>query len=170
MAVHSSTLAWKIPWTEESGGLQPMGSQRVWWATAHGVPESRTRLSEQRTMQIEKASVVLRGSENTRDEQVQETFRAVEIFCSNDEYRPSHICPNPQKIQPQVQLISLAQSCLTLCDPTDCSTPGLPVHHDLPEFTQTHVDRVSDAIQPSHPLSPPSPPALNLSQHQGLFQ
>ena len=61
------------------------------------------------------------------------------------------------------------QLCLTLCDPMDCSTPGLPVHHQLLEFTQTHVHRVSDAIQPSHPLSSPSP-ALNLSQHQGLFK
>ena len=63
---------------------------------------------------------------------------------------------------------SLSQSCLTLCDPMDCSTPGLPVHHQLPELTQTHVHRVSDAIQPSHPLSSPSPPAFHLSQHQGL--
>ena len=53
-----------------------------------------------------------------------------------------------------------------LCNPMDCSTPGLPVHHQLPQFTQTHVHRVSDAIQPSHPLSSPFPPALNLSQHQ----
>ena len=68
------------------------------------------------------------------------------------------------------QFSSVSQSCLTLCDPMDCSTPGLPVHHQLPEFTQTHVHRVSDAIQPSHPLSSPSPPAVNLSQHQGLFQ
>ena len=52
----------------------------------------------------------------------------------------------------------------------DCSTPGFPVHHQLPELTQTHVHRVGDAIQPSHPLSPPSPPAFSLSQHQGLFQ
>ena len=57
-----------------------------------------------------------------------------------------------------------------LCDPMDCSMPGLPVHHQLPEFTQTHVPRVSDAIQPSHPLSSPSPPAFNLSQHQGFFK
>ena len=57
-----------------------------------------------------------------------------------------------------------------LCDPMKRSTPGLPVHHQLPEFTQTHVHWVSDAIQPSHPLLSPSPPALNLSQHQGLFQ
>ena len=69
-----------------------------------------------------------------------------------------------------VQFSSVAQSCPTLCDPMDCSTPGLPVHHQLPESTQTHVYRVGDAIQPSHPLSSPSPPAFNLSQHQGLFK
>ena len=69
------------------------------------------------------------------------------------------------------QFSSIAQLCTTLCDPMDCSMPGLPVHHQLLEFTQTHVHRVSDAIQPSHPLSSsPSPPALNLPQHQGLFK
>ena len=65
---------------------------------------------------------------------------------------------------------SVTQSCPTLCDPTNHSTPGLPVHHQLPEFTQTLVHRVGDAIQPSHPLSTPSPPAPYPSQHQGLFQ
>ena len=69
-----------------------------------------------------------------------------------------------------VQFISVAQSCPTLCDPMNRSMPGLPVHHQLPEFTQTHVHRVSDAIQPSHPPSSPSPPAPNPSQHQSLFQ
>ena len=69
-----------------------------------------------------------------------------------------------------VQFSSVAQLCPTLCDPMNHSTPGLPVHHHLPEFTQTHVHRVRDAIQPSHPRLSPSPPALNLSQHQGLFQ
>ena len=68
------------------------------------------------------------------------------------------------------QFSSVAQSCPTLCDPMSHSTPGLPVHHQHPEFTQTHVHRVSDAILPSHPLSSPSPPALNPSQHQGLFK
>ena len=71
---------------------------------------------------------------------------------------------------PSVQSSSVAQSCLTLCDPIDCSRPGLPVNHQLPEFTQTHVHWVNDAIQPSHPLLSPSPPAVNLSQHQGLFK
>ena len=69
-----------------------------------------------------------------------------------------------------IKFSSVAQSCLTLCDPMDRSTPGFPVHHKLPELAQTHVHRVGDAIQPSHPLSPPSPPAFNISQHQGLFQ
>ena len=69
-----------------------------------------------------------------------------------------------------VQFSSVAQSCPTLCDPMNRSTPGLPVHHQLPEFTQTRVHRVSDAIQPSHPLLSPSPPASNPSQHQSLFQ
>ena len=65
---------------------------------------------------------------------------------------------------------SVTLSCPTLCDLMDCSTPGLPAHHQFPEFTQTHVYRVGDAIQPSHPVASPSPPALNLSQSQGLFQ
>ena len=67
------------------------------------------------------------------------------------------------------QSSSVAQSCLTLCDLMDCSTPGLPVYHQLPELAQTHVHQVGNTIQLSHPLSSPSPPAFNLSQHQGLF-
>ena len=73
-------------------------------------------------------------------------------------------------ISNSVQFSSVAQSGPTLCNPINCSTPGLPAHHQLPQLTQTHVHRVGDAIQPSHPLSSPSPPALSLSQHQGLFQ
>ena len=70
-----------------------------------------------------------------------------------------------------VKIISLsAQSCPALCDPMDCNTPGFPVHHQLPELAQTHVCRVGDAIQPSHPLSSPYPPVFSLPQHQGLFQ
>ena len=69
-----------------------------------------------------------------------------------------------------VQFSSVAQSCLTLWDPMNCSAPGLPVHHQLLEFIQTHIHQVGDAIQPSHPLSSPFPPAPNPSQHQSLFQ
>ena len=70
----------------------------------------------------------------------------------------------------QVQFSSVTQSCPILCDPMNRSMPGLPVHHQLPEFSQTHVHRVGDAIQPSHPLSSPSPPAPKPSQYQSLFQ
>ena len=74
-----------------------------------------------------------------------------------------------EKVKKQV-INSVTQSCLTLCDPMDCSTPGFSVHHQLPKLAQTDVHPVGDAIQPSHPLSSSSPPAFNLSQHQGLFQ
>ena len=69
-----------------------------------------------------------------------------------------------------VQFNSVPQLYLTLCDPMDCNSPGLPVHHQLPELAQTHVLQIGDAIQPSHPLSSPSPPVFTLSQPQGLFQ
>ena len=87
-------------------------------------------------------------------------------LCSQDK------CPGPHLpiILSSVQFSSVAQLCLILCDPMDCSTPGLPVYHQLLEFTQTHVHWVGDAIQSSHPLSSPSLPPFNLSQHQGLFQ
>ena len=69
-----------------------------------------------------------------------------------------------------LQFNSVSQSCPTLCGPMDCSMLGFPVHHQLPELAQIHVHWIGDAIQPSHPLSSPSLPAFNLSQHQGLFQ
>ena len=86
-----------------------------------------------------------------------------------------HLCGWTEKklqstSQGQVQFTSVAQSCPTLCDPMDCSTPGFPDHHQLPELLQSHVNRVGNAIQPSHPLSSPCPPAFNLSNHQDLFQ
>ena len=80
---------------------------------------------------------------------------------------PLSFCPHQFS---SVQFSSVAQSCPTLCNPMNCSMPGFPVHHELQEFTQTHVHRVGDAIQPSHPLLSPSPPAPNPSQHQSLFQ
>ena len=87
----------------------------------------------------------------------------------------SSICENSKwnhwspRVKYPVQFSSVAQSCPTLYDPMNHSTPGLPVHQQLPQFTQTHVHRVGDGIQPSRPLSSPSPPAFNLSWHQGLF-
>ena len=107
MATRSSTLAWRLPWTEEPGGLQSLGSQG---SDTAGVTARRHQFG------------------------------------------------------------SVARSSPTPRDPMGCSTPGLPVHHQLPELAQTHVHQDDEVIQPSHPLSSPSPPAFNLSQHQGLFQ
>ena len=95
------------------------------------------------------------------------------VLCSrsmSSSCQPCCHCHPAQDNKTPVQFSSVAQSCLTVCDPMNRSMPGLPVHHQLPEFAQTHVHRVSDAIQPSHPLSSPSPPAPNPSQHQSLFQ
>ena len=93
---------------------------------------------------------------------LKETFRStclqIQIFYLKETFRSS------------VQFSSVAQLCPTLCNSMNQSTPGLPVHHQLPEFTQTHVHQVGDAFQPAHPLSSPSLPAPNPSQHQGLFQ
>ena len=83
---------------------------------------------------------------------------------------PGVYCNLSSAVTQSVQFSSVTQSCLTLCNPMNCSMPGLPVHHQLPESTQTHAHRVGDAIQTSHVLSSPSPPVFNLSQHQGLFQ
>ena len=93
-----------------------------------------------------------RPSGKKREENMEEEMKYINLLC--DLY----------------QFSSVTQSCPILCDPMDCTTPGLPVHRQLPEFTQTHVHWVSDAIQPSHPLSSPSPPAFHLSQYQGLFK
>ena len=84
---------------------------------------------------------------------------------------PGYFCSTPSSLEDHCfQFSSVAQSCPTLCNPMNRSTPGLPGHHHLLEFTQTHVHRVHDAIQPSHPWSSLSPPAPNPSQHQSLFQ
>ena len=93
------------------------------------------------------------------------------MFCNTPGVYSLHASyENDKCLFSSVQFSSVAQSCPTLCGPMNHSTSGLPVYHQLPEFTQTHVHRVRDAIQLSHPLSSPSPPAPNPSQHQGLFQ
>jgi len=98
----------------------------------------------------------------------------IKTWSLSEAEQPSHLELWAGRVQPKFQSVSqfssVAQLCLTLFDPMNLSTLGLPVHHQLPEFTQTHVHRVSDAIQPSHPLSSPFPPAPNPSQRQGLFQ
>ena len=97
----------------------------------------------------------------------QEPFRVIKFFFN----KISRHKTNTQKSTGllYIQFSSVTQSCPTFCDPMNRSTPGLPVHHQCLEFTQTHAHRVGDVIQPSHPLSSPSPPAPNPSQHQGLF-
>ena len=142
MEIHSSTIAWKIPWTEEPGRLQSTGSQRV----GHD--------------RVKWVSYIL--SESL-------LFNWISVFVVY--LFPSFCCKLICVIfEVSVQFSSVAHSCPTLCNPMNCSIPGLPVHHQLQEFTQTHVHRVSDAIQPSHPWSSPSPPAPNPSQHQSVFQ
>ena len=102
-------------------------------------------------------------------------FQGVIILCDWGTWKPpASLCHHDYHLI-QVSLFSclfssVAQSCLTLCDPMDCRMPGLPVQHQLSKFTQTHVHRVGEAIQPSHPLLSPSAPTFNLSQHQGLFK
>ena len=103
----------------------------------------------------------IRSVAGTQLQSAQETLIAGEI---------GTVIVAPRDHLSRVQFSSVAQSCPTLCDPMDCSTPGFPVHHQLPEPTQTHVHHIGDAIQPSHSLSSSSPPTFNLSQHQGLFQ
>ena len=209
MAPHSSTIARKIPWTEEPGRLQSRGSLRVGhdWVTALSL---FTCLHWRRKWQPTpvflpgesqgQGSLVgwhLWGCNRVRhiwsdlavaaaaEKRVGEYWN-VKIYAyflqkgcehkKNSEHIDhiiKYICQvfdRTFSMSVSVQFRSVTQSCLTLCDPMNTSTPGLPVHHQLPEFTQTHVHRVGDAIQPSHPLSSPSPPAPNLSQHQGLFQ
>jgi len=97
-------------------------------------------------------------------------FAQIHVHWVNYQTISSCVIPFSSSLQSSHQLSSGTQSCLTLCDPMNCSMPGLPVRHQLPESTQPHVHWVDDAIQTSHPLSSPSPPDLNLSQHQGLFQ
>ena len=135
----------------------------AWHAAVHGVTKSRTQLSDW-TNTPKGSSLV---TPDTPDRVLQDTY----CWHSPSSIRLLfHISVNRSSPTSSVQFSSFTQSCLTLCNPMNCSTPGLPVHHQLPEFTQTHVHWVGDAIQPSHLLSSPSSPAPNPSQHRGLFQ
>ena len=137
-------------------------NREAWRAVIHGVSKRQTRLRDSTELNDKPtAKIILLGEKlkafplkltilKPRDNQCL-FFMEMFIFSS-------------------VQFSSVAQPCPTLCDPMNHSTPGLPVHHQLPDFTQTHVHGVSDAIQPSHPLSSPSSLAPNPSQHQSLFQ
>ena len=195
MAPHSRTLAWKMPWTEEPGRLQSMGSRRVghgwatslshigegngsplqcsclenprdggaWWAAVYGVTQSRTWLK-----QLSSSSMVSKGGKESFTSASQAKWVSVDVDSTSPPHHQKEITCVPLYAEDSCYLT--AQSCPTLCDTVDCSTPGFPVHHQLPESAQTHVHWVGDAIQPSHLLSSPSPPAFNLSQHQSLSQ
>ena len=152
MAPHSSTLAWKILWTEESGRLQSMGSLRVghdWMTSLSLFTFMHWRSKRQPTL------VFLPGESQGRGSLVS--------CCLWGRYDIEHLF---MYLFSSVHLLSRVQ----LCNPMNWSMPGFPIHHQLPEPAQTHVHQIGDAIQPFHPLSAPSPPAFNLSQHQGLFQ
>ena len=159
MATHSSILAWRIPWAEETGGLQSMG-----------VARSQTQLKPLGTGVV----LSLRNWTNIKSIVLGsvEPGTTFKLWVLGQITLPVWVSiPLFFKIGiSSVQSSSVAQSCLTLCNPVNRSTPGLPVHHQLREFIHTHVYQVGDAIQPCHSLSSPSPPAPNPSQHQGLFQ
>ena len=144
IATCSSILARKIQGTEEPGRLQSMGSQELdmpehVWAREFIGKKNELLVGKWEDVTVEKGKPM-------------KTVLSTPLLLRSRELHPS---PEEETL---VQFSSVAQSCLTLCDPMNRSTPGLPVHHQLPEFTQTHLHRVSDAIQPSHPRSSPSPP------------
>ena len=159
MATHASILTWRISWTEEPGGLQFIGSQKSWtqlkWLSTHA-------------LEAQKLRICLQCRRPGFNPWVRKIFWRMATHSSILVWRIPRT-EEPGGLQSVVlhpiQFSSVTQSCLTLCNPKNRSTPGLPVHHQLLESTQTHVHRVSDAIQPSHPLSSPSPPAPNPSQH-----
>ena len=188
MAPHSSTLAWKIPWMEDPGRLQSMGWRRVRhdWAISlsllctgegngnplqccclenpgmgsHRVGHDWSDLAAAATLHSTKQTNKQNG--NMASLPITMTRSAADTAACSLLHSVIQWVIGPQSVS------SVAQSCPTLCDPMDCSTPGFPVHHQLPELAQTHVHWVGDAIQPSRPLPSPSP-AFDLSQHQGLI-
>ena len=168
MATHSSTLAWKIPWAEEPGRLQSMASRRVrhdftftftftFTFHFHALWKEMATHSSVLAWRIpgtgEPGGLPSMGSHRVGHDWSDLAAAAYIYVCMDI-----------------VQFGSVAQSCPTHCNPMDCSTPGFPVHHQLPKPTQTHVHQIGDVIQPSHPLSSPSPPTFNPFQDQGLFK
>ena len=147
MATYSSVLAWRIPGMREPGGLPSMGLHRVehdWSNLAAAAPDSilkRRDVTFVTKVHLLKAMV----------------FPVIMCKCENWTIK-------------KFSSVQFSQSCPTLCHPMDCSMPGFPVHHRLPELAQTHVHWVRDAIQPSHPLSSLSPSAFHLPQHHCLFK
>ena len=160
MTTHYSILAWKIPWTEEPGGVQSKGLQRVGHNWVRVVPWNHTNLSYSSRDQISKIKV-------SQDYIVSGSSRGESLLCSASRGHQHSLAYDPFYMSLSFQF---SHSCLTPCDPMDCSTPGFPVLHQLSEFTPTHVRWVGGAIQPPHLLSSLSPSTFNNSQHQGLFK
>ena len=143
--------------------------REAWRAAIHGVEKSRTRLSDFTfTFHFHALEKEMAAHSSVLAWRILGTGKPGGLP-SMGSHRVRHDWSELAAIRSD-QITSVAQSCPTLCDPMNRSTPGLHGHHQFPEFTETHVHQVGDAIQPSHPLSSPSPPALNLSQHQSLFQ
>ena len=163
MATHSTVLAWRIPGMAEPGGLPSMGSHRV----RHDWSDLAAAAACRHVMPYK--AECYKGSEIISQGSTQGLVLKTVLFleCAGFE--------QPRSVEgthswPEIQFSSVTQSCPILCNPMDCSMPGLPVHRQLLEFTQTHVHWVGDATQPSHPLLSLPPPAFNLSQDQGLFK
>ena len=140
----------------------------AWWAVVNGVAKSQTQLKKLPQLRhlhyIQPNEIPIFSK--VRFERQLPKFYLEKLYG----YICVCVCVYIYKIYLQHQFSSVAQSCSTLCDPMDCSMLGFPVHHQLLELAQTHVHRVGDAIQPSHPLLSPSPPAFNLSQHQSHWK
>ena len=161
MAIHSSTLTWKIWWMEEPGGLCSMGSLRVWhnWVSSLSLFYFPALEKEMATY----FSVLAWRIPGTGEPSGLPSMGSHRV--GHDWSNLAAACMHCTD-----QFSSVAQLCPTLCDVIDCSLPGFSVHHQLLELVQTHIYWVSDAIQPSHPLLSHSPPAFNLAQHLGVFQ
>ena len=151
--------------------------RKSWCAAVCGVAKSQTRLRTGLNFPLEtEASKDLSGNPSGRKEEVPKKSREPRdnVQSTGTMTRvikeENYLGYNQVGTMRNLQYSSVAQSSPTLCDPMNRSIPGLPVRHKLLEFTQTHVHQVGDAMQPSHPLSSPSPPAPNPSQYQGLFQ
>ena len=147
--------------------------RRAWWVAVHRVANSRTRLSDFTfTFHFHALEKEMATHSSVLAWRIPGTGEPGGLP-SMGSHRVGHYWSDLATAAAAADIISsvqFTQSCLTVCNPMGYSMPGLPVHHQLPVFTQIHVHWVGDAIQPSFPLSPPSLPALNLSQHQGLFQ
>ena len=163
MATHSSTLAWRNP---EDGG--------AWWATIHGVMKSWTQLSDFTFTfhfhALEKDTATHSSVLTWRIPWTEEPggLQSLKLQSQTRQSDLAHVHEDRGPVVDSGSVYcrwSVSKSGLTLWDPMDCSTPDFPVLHYLPEFAQTHIYRVGDAIQPSHPLSSPSPLVLSLSQH-----